>query len=122
MSGISRKTYSGIQYVNVAIERLQRIVADMKLTDYQLAKQSGVNQSTISRWWSGDVEIKISNLYSVCNAIGISVGDLLEEEEIWDKNKNWRHAKRIVSILDEDRLDKLLSYGDYLVQDELKDK
>ncbi len=121
MSGISRKTYSGIQYVNVAIERLQRIVADMKLTDYQLAKLSGVNQSSISRWWSGNVEVRLSNLCSVCKAIGVSVVDLLEEGQC-NEGENLRHAKQLITLLDDERQKILLSFGDYLVQEMMRGK
>ena len=122
MSKRTRKTYSGIQYVNETIRRLRNIVSEMKLTDYQLANRSGVNQSSISRWWSENVEIRLSNLYSVCSSIGISVKDLLEEEDVWNRDKRMRRAKQIVSLLDEERLDNLLKYGDYLVQDMLKSK
>ena len=53
-------------------------------TEYQLAEESGLTQSTISSWYRKDMVPSISSLEKICSAFGITLSltqlqkDLLE--------------------------------------------
>ncbi len=41
-----------------------------KLTNYQLAAQTGISNSTIGRWVRGETDLAISNAEKIATAIG----------------------------------------------------
>ncbi|MCD8149347.1 MAG: helix-turn-helix transcriptional regulator [Clostridiales bacterium] len=42
-------------------------------TEYQLAEESGLTQSTISTWYRKDMLPSLSSLEKICNAFGITM-------------------------------------------------
>ena len=48
------------------------------LTDYQVAKASGVQQSTFSDWKHGRSKPKADKLVKIAAALGCSIMDLIE--------------------------------------------
>lgn len=50
-------------------------------TEYQLAEQSGLPQSTISSWYRKDMVPTIPSLEKICNAFGITLSQIFSESE-----------------------------------------
>ena len=50
-------------------------------TEYQLAEQSGLPQSTISSWYRKNMIPTLPSLEKICNAFGISLSYLLADNE-----------------------------------------
>lgn len=50
-------------------------------TEYQLAKQADIPQSTISSWYRSKIMPTIPSLEKICSAFGITMSQLFLEEE-----------------------------------------
>lgn len=50
-------------------------------TEYQLAEESGLTQSTISTWYRKNMLPTISSLEKICNAFGITLSQFFSAEE-----------------------------------------
>lgn len=58
--------------INV-LERITYYRKQKNWTEYQLAEQSGLTQSTISSWYRKDMLPNIASLEKICNAFGITL-------------------------------------------------
>ncbi|MCI9175779.1 MAG: helix-turn-helix domain-containing protein [Lachnospiraceae bacterium] len=66
------------------IDVLERIVyyrSQKGWSEYQLAEESGLTQSTISSWYRKNMIPSIASLEKVCNAFGITLSQFFSEEE-----------------------------------------
>lgn len=50
-------------------------------TEYQLAEESGLTQSTISSWYRKDILPSIPSLEKICNALGITLSQFFSTED-----------------------------------------
>ena len=50
---------------------LLKIFKRSKLTNYRLAKESGVSQSTIGRWVRGETELSLSSAEKIAACFGL---------------------------------------------------
>ena len=50
------------------------------MTDYEVAKISGIPRSTFSDWKTGRSEPKLPKLLKVAEALNVSIGDLIGEQ------------------------------------------
>ena len=50
-------------------------------TEYELAKQSGITQSTISTWYRTNCKPSMKSLQKICDVFGITISQLLEDHE-----------------------------------------
>ena len=50
-------------------------------SEYQLAEQSGIPQSTISTWYRKTTVPSTASLIKICNTLGITVSQLFAEAE-----------------------------------------
>lgn len=50
-------------------------------SEYQLATNSGLTQSTISSWYRKDIVPSIPSLEKICNALGITLSQFFSETE-----------------------------------------
>ena len=63
---------------------LDRITHDREQkgwSEYQLATESGLTQSTISSWYRKDLLPSIPSLEKICNAFGITLSQFFSENE-----------------------------------------
>lgn len=51
-------------------------------SEYQLAEQSGLPQSTISSWYRKNMIPTVSSLDKICTAFGITLSQLFAEEDM----------------------------------------
>lgn len=86
-----------------AIEKIEELLKEKGWTKYRLAKESGLPQSTITSLLSGRVKNpSAESLIKIANALGVSTGVLLGEEDpelisIYDKEGDIK--RRILELL-----------------------
>lgn len=59
--------------------RIQRLMAEKGWTEYRLAKESGLSQSTITNLFKRNTVPGISTLESICKGFGISLAQFFSE-------------------------------------------
>ena len=96
------------------INVLDRIVQLRKLhnwSEYQLAEESGVAQSTISSWYRKGIYPSIPTLEKVCNAFGISLAQFfIEEGEMQVLNEKQQEIAEIYCKLTAEQQHKLYEF------------
>lgn len=70
-------------------ERLKR-----NWTEYTLAKNAGIAQSTISTWYRKQLQPSIASIEKICVGLGITLSEFFREDE----------NERIISMTDEQRV------------------
>lgn len=81
-------------------------------SEYQLAQNSGITQSTISTWYRKQMQPSVSSLEKICHGLGITLGQFFsegdsvelssEQKEIltkWD-SLNKKQKEVILSLID----------------------
>lgn len=59
--------------------RIQRVLDQLQLAQRQLASETGISQSTLSRIISGDRTAKTPELASIAGALGVTVAELCDQ-------------------------------------------
>ena len=59
-------------------ENIKRILAKKHMAQKDLARKAHVNETSLSRWMSGQHLPTIDNLYSVAAALGTSMDELVD--------------------------------------------
>lgn len=76
------------------LEKLIMICKQKKVSQYYLAKHTGISTSSISALMKGETRPYIYTLLIICNALGITLRDLLEDNKVErDKEERWLLAK-----------------------------
>lgn len=57
-------------------ERIQR-----NWTEYTLAKNAGITQSTISTWYRKNLQPSVASIEKICTAFGITLSDFFQEKD-----------------------------------------
>lgn len=64
------------------IVRLDRVMADKKVSLNELSERVGISISNLSKMKTGKIRaVRFSTLEAICNELGCQPGDLLEFEE-----------------------------------------
>ncbi len=61
-------------------EKYAKLRDDRGLTDYQVAKQTGISSATLSEWKSGSYIPKIDKIIKIADLFNVSLDSLLREE------------------------------------------
>lgn len=79
------------------LARITKLRLDRGWTDYELAKRSGLPQSTISSWYTKNMLPSISSLESICKGLGISLSQFFLNEESGEATVLSRQQLRLIS-------------------------
>ena len=60
-------------------QNLRRARKRKYLTQQDISDRTGISRTTIGKYETGDVEIGVTNLFAVCEAIGCDPRDVLGE-------------------------------------------
>lgn len=71
---------AGESMINV-LDRITHYRAQKGWTEYQLAVESGLTQSTISSWYRKQLIPSIPSLEKICAAFGITLAQFFSEDE-----------------------------------------
>lgn len=84
-------------------------------TEYQLAENSGLPQSTISSWYRKDIVPTVPSLEKICLALGITLSQLFSEgEELYDLNSQQKRMLHHFSRLTKEQQNTLLAFLEQL--------
>lgn len=61
-------------------EKYAKLRDDRGLTDYQVAKLTGISSATLSEWKSGSYIPKIDKIIKIADLFNVSLDSLLREE------------------------------------------
>ena len=90
-------------------------------TEYQLAERSGLPQSTISSWYRRKMMPSLPSLEKVCGALGITLSQLLAEDDVSDAAALEESAKNHVfdkfDFVDNENLGSISRLEGYLFPD-----
>lgn len=67
-------------------ERIRNLMSERGWTEYRLAKESGLSQSTIANIFSRNTVPSIQTLEAVCYGFGISLSQFFSEENMVELN------------------------------------
>ena len=62
------------------LERITQLREERRWTEYQLAEQSGLTQSTISSWYRKGMLPTIPSLSKICDAFGITLSQFFLDD------------------------------------------
>lgn len=101
--------------INV-LERITELRTKKHWTEYQLAEQSGLTQSTISSWYRKDILPTLPSLERICNAFGISVSQFFDDHttEISLINPQQKYLLDKAAKLNNEQYDALIHFLDLL--------
>ena len=63
------------------LSRIQSEKQKRGWTEYTLAKNSELSQSTISSWYRKDLEPSLASLEKICNGLGITLSQFFSSDE-----------------------------------------
>ena len=95
------------------LARITKLRLNRGWTDYELAKRSGLPQSTISSWYTKNMTPSVSSLENICKGLGISLSQFFLEEDSGEATILSRQQHRLLayaSRLDPDQYESLLSF------------
>lgn len=62
------------------LKKISALRDSRRWTEYRLAEESGLPQSTISSWYSKKMTPSLHSLEKICSAFGITMAQLFQEE------------------------------------------
>lgn len=79
-------------------------------TEYQLALESGLTQSTISSWYRKDLIPSIPSLEKICNAFGITLSQFFSEDKNFSLTNVQNQLIEASGHLTEEQLHSLIAF------------
>ena len=106
-------------------KRLQELMDKYGFTQYRLCKESGLNQSSISRYLNGQNSPTAEQLERICNAIGITLAEFFsgdEEPEIFTDARELRFdaLHQLVDEVPEDRREEVKRFLEFTIEQHKK--
>ena len=68
------------------ILRIAEVRKAVKITQEELAKKLGINRATLSKYENGTIDLSLSQLQKIAEALGVEVWDLLDAPPLPKKN------------------------------------
>lgn len=64
-----------------AINRIKVVLVEKNFSSKQLAQKLDMNEATISRWCTNDVQPKLKTLVEIAEVLKVKVSDLLNDKQ-----------------------------------------
>lgn len=72
-------------------ERILQLLRERNWTEYRLAKESGLSQSTISNLFKRNTTPSIPTLESICNGFGITLSQFFSDGNVVELSEEQQH-------------------------------
>ena len=94
------------------LDKITKMRMERHWTEYQLAENSGLTQSTISSWYRKNMLPSIPSLEKICNAFGITLSQFFLEDNNNTVLLNETQIKLLyaASKLDNEQINALLQF------------
>ena len=97
-------------------QRLQRLCWERNLSQYELAKRSGVSSGTVSRILAGKVSPSIEVLHSLCLGLNITEEDFFHEKKHTVQSEYDKRILRALHALPRAHQEYHINYLEYAAQ------
>ena len=84
-------------------------------SEYQLAQNSGITQSTISTWYRKKMQPSISSLEKICAGLGITLSQFFSEEDAIELSKEQKQILGKWDSLNKSQKDAILNIIDVML-------
>lgn len=78
------------------IRNIDRVCRERNISYYSLARMAEISQSSMHALMTGRTRPYIYTVYKICNALDISITELLENNECMDSEKSDMEEKEII--------------------------
>lgn len=98
---------------------LERILEERKKrnwSEYQLAQNSDITQSTISTWYRKKMQPSISSLEKICSGFGITLAEFFSDSEAVELSDDQKAILKRWDSLDKDQKTVILSLLDTMLR------
>ena len=98
---------------------LERILEERKKrnwSEYQLAQNSGITQSTVSTWYRKKMQPSISSLEKICAGFGITLADFFSDSEAVELSEDQKSILKRWDSLDKDQKSVILNLLDTMLR------
>ena len=102
------------EYRNM-LEKLKMICGQKHVSQYALAKATGMSTSSINSLMKGETKPYIYTILMICGALDISIQELFSEERT-DGDPDEKALLRLYRLLSEEKREQLQRYADMLYQ------
>lgn len=65
----------------ISYEKLWKILDDRKITRKELARRSGISDTTMKHMWRGE-NVSLTMLAKICDTLHVNLGDIAEFVEV----------------------------------------
>lgn len=97
--------------MNLILERINEYRKRKQWTEYRLAEESGIAQSTISSWYRKDMIPTVDSLRKISSAFGIPLAQMLSDnDEIYDLSEDQLDLLKAYNHLKPDQREALISF------------
>lgn len=108
-------------------KRLQELMDKYGFTQYRLCKESGLNQSSISRYLNGQNSPTAEQLDRICNAIGITLNEFFSDtEEIKretdPKSLRFNTLHQLIEEVPEERREEVKRFIEFTIEQHKRDQ
>ena len=98
---------------------LDRILEERKKrnwSEYQLAQNSGITQSTISTWYRKKMQPSISSLEKICSGFGITLADFFSDSEAVELSEDQKSILKRWDSLDKNQKSVIINLLDTMLK------
>ena len=67
-------------------ERFRQLMSERNITSYQVSKDTGVSQTTLSYWKSGRSKPKLDKIIKIAIYFNVPLDELIKEDDIPEDN------------------------------------
>lgn len=93
------------------ITRISELMEKQGWTRYQLAKASGLSQSTISNMYQRNTVPSVATIETICDALNISLPQFFaqDDDKFYSLNEKQKELLDLYILLDEEQQDAILT-------------
>lgn len=92
------------------VKKIEKLCKQQEWTEYRLAKESGIAQSTLSNLIHRGNSPSIATLDKICKAFGITIAEFFEDDGL-KSDKNVKKLLKVYTQMDVRQRQKLLTYA-----------
>lgn len=105
--------------LEAVVDILGKILEERKKrnwSEYQLAQNSGITQSTISTWYRKKMQPSISSLEKICSGFGITLAEFFSDSEAIELSDDQKSVLKRWDSLDKDQKSAILNLLDTMLK------
>lgn len=85
------------------LAKIERERKNRNWSEYTLAKNSGIAQSTISTWYRKQLQPSVASIEKICKGLGITLSEFFEEDAPLPEESGKRRMTKMANMTEEQR-------------------